>query len=79
MRISITLAVTGAIVAEFVGASEGLGHLIIVSSSNMETETPFAAILTLAVIGIILFSLIRLVEYAVDASHGGQVNQASTA
>jgi NitT/TauT family transport system permease protein len=79
MRISITLAVTGAIVAEFVGASEGLGHLIIVSSSNMETETTFAAILTLAVIGIILFSLIRLVEYAVDASHGGQVNQASTA
>jgi NitT/TauT family transport system permease protein len=79
MRISITLAVTGAIVAEFVGASEGLGHLIIVSSSNMETETTFAAILTLAAIGVVLFSLIRLVEYAIDAAHGGHVDQATTA
>lgn len=79
MRISITLAVTGAVVAEFVGSSEGLGHLIIVSSSNMETSVTFAAILTLAVIGVALFSLIRLLEYFVTSSQGGANYQTSAA
>ncbi len=62
MRISITLAVTGAVVAEFVGASEGLGHVIVISSANIQTDLTFAAILTLAAIGVVLFSLIGLVE-----------------
>lgn len=61
-RISITLAITGAVVAEFVGASEGLGHLIVISSANIQTDLAFSAILTLAIIGVVLFSLIGVVE-----------------
>jgi NitT/TauT family transport system permease protein len=62
MRISITLAITGAVVAEFVGASEGLGHMIVISSASMQTDATFAAILALAVIGVILFWLIGVME-----------------
>jgi NitT/TauT family transport system permease protein len=70
MRVSITLSVTGAVVAEFVGANEGLGYLITVSTSNMQTDLTFAAIFGLALIGGALFSLIRLAERLVAASQG---------
>jgi NitT/TauT family transport system permease protein len=71
MRISITLAVTGAVVAEFVGASEGLGHVIVISSANIQTDLTFAAILTLAVIGVVLFWLIGVVERLVAPWQSG--------
>jgi NitT/TauT family transport system permease protein len=70
MRISITLAVTGAVVAEFVGASDGLGHLIVVSSSNIQTDITFAAVLTLALIGAVLFWLIGVTESLVVRRQG---------
>jgi NitT/TauT family transport system permease protein len=79
MRISITLAVTGAVVAEFVGASEGLGHLIVISSANVQTDLTFAAILTLAVIGVVLFWLIGVVERLVAPWQAGGGHGAFTA
>jgi NitT/TauT family transport system permease protein len=79
MRVSITLAVTGAVVAEFVGASEGLGHLIVISSANAQTDLTFAAILSLAVIGVVLFSLIGVVERLVAPWQSGVGQHAATA
>jgi NitT/TauT family transport system permease protein len=79
MRISITLAVTGAVVAEFVGASEGLGHVIVISSANVQTDLTFAAILTLAVIGVVLFSLIGVIERLVAPWQTGVGHHAVTA
>jgi len=37
LKISSSLAVVGAIVGEFVGATQGLGYLIMVSSAHLET------------------------------------------
>ncbi|MEE8449548.1 MAG: ABC transporter permease, partial [Thermodesulfobacteriota bacterium] len=62
MKISVTLAVVGAIVGEFVGASEGLGYLILVGSANLETNLLFAAVIVLSLLGIVLFSLVRVLE-----------------
>ena len=38
-----TLSVAGAVVGEFVGADKGLGYLLLVTNSNMETALMFAA------------------------------------
>lgn len=79
MRISITLAITGAVVAEFVGASEGLGHLIVISSASIQTDLTFSAILTLAIIGVVLFWLIDLVERLVAPWQTGTDRHVATA
>lgn len=60
-QVGITFAVIGAVIAEWVGASEGLGYRMTVANSQSETALVFAAILTLAVIGVTLFALVRIV------------------
>ncbi len=58
LQISITLAVIGAIVGEFVGGSKGLGYLIIVSNYELNTPLMFTSLFMLSVIGLTLFGLI---------------------
>src|SRR6202023_1469268 len=62
LKISSSLAVVGAIVGEFVGATQGLGYLIIVSSAHLETATLFSAIAAAAVAGIAMFYIISAAE-----------------
>ena len=62
LKIAITLAVIGAIVAEFIGGDSGLGYLIIVSNSTLDTPLMFASLIVLSLAGIILFGIILLIE-----------------
>ena len=62
LKISSSLAVVGAIVGEFVGATQGLGYLIIISSAHLETATLFSAIVAAAGAGIAMFYIIGAVE-----------------
>ena len=62
LRISITLAVIGAVVGEFVGGSAGLGFLVFSGTATLDTRLTFAAITILAIMGIILFSLVGVVQ-----------------
>jgi NitT/TauT family transport system permease protein len=57
LRIATTLAVLGAIVAEWLAASNGLGYLVLSGSFNFNTARSFAAIIALAVIGTVFFNL----------------------
>jgi NitT/TauT family transport system permease protein len=59
-KISITLAVIGAIVGEFASGNLGLGYLIASASSSLNTVLGFSALLVLTVIGIVLFEVIHL-------------------
>lgn len=61
-RIAITLSVVGAVVGEFVAADSGLGFLILRGSAQIQPELMWAAVLMLAVLGLTLFNLVRLVE-----------------
>lgn len=61
-KISSSLAIVGAIVGEFVGATRGLGYLIMISSSHLDTDILFTAIFAAAAAGILLFHLIGLLE-----------------
>ena len=62
LMVAAALSVIGAVFAEWVGSSEGLGHLILVLNNATDTATMFAAIFLLSVIGIGLFGLVVLCE-----------------
>lgn len=62
LKTAISLAVIGAVIAEFVGASEGLGYLIVQSGSNANTALAFVAIVLLALMSIVLFYVLVFVE-----------------
>lgn len=62
LRMAAVFAVTGAVVAEYVGADRGLGYLTEISTSQFETAVAFAAIAWLAVIGVVLFLAVGLLE-----------------
>ena len=54
-KTSATLAIVGVLVAEFVGSAEGLGNLLLVAAGNRDTTLAFAAILTVAALGMIFY------------------------
>ena len=63
MRVGVTLAVIGAIVGEWAGADRGLGVLInIARGSLFDIPLMFAALLQLAIIGVVLYLVMLLIE-----------------
>jgi len=64
-KIAATLAVVGATIGEWVGASRGLGFLMRESNARLRIDVVFAAILMLAVVGLLLFGAVRIIERVV--------------
>jgi len=62
LKVAAALAVVGAVVAEFVGADAGLGYLIQTSMAFFRTPLAFGAVVILALMGIVLFQAVALVE-----------------
>jgi NitT/TauT family transport system permease protein len=57
-----TLAVIGAIVAEFTGADRGIGYLVMAASYRIDTRLMFAGIAFSSAAGILFFNTISAVE-----------------
>src|SRR3954447_25197765 len=62
LKVAATLAIAGAVVGEFVGADKGLGYLLLVTNSNMETALMFAALVGLTFIGLVFFYSVEFLE-----------------
>lgn len=63
LRIGVTLAVIGAVVAEWAGASVGLGILINIANQGLfDTPLMFVALAALAFIGLAFYGLVVLAE-----------------
>jgi NitT/TauT family transport system permease protein len=62
LKVSITLAVVGAIVGEFIAAERGIGRVLLTANGNMDSELLFAGIIVLTVLGVLLFLAIDLLE-----------------
>jgi NitT/TauT family transport system permease protein len=58
LKLGISLAVIGAVVAEISSPNGGLGAVIVLSGSSLDTPLAFAAIALLAVLSIVLFYLV---------------------
>jgi len=61
-KISLPLAVIGAIVGEFAASEEGLGAIIMLASSTQDTPLIFAALLVISVISMLMFGLVVLLD-----------------
>ena len=61
-KVAITLSVIGAVVAEFVGSDQGLGYVILSSTSYWKTELAFSAMILLSLMAILLFGAVSLLE-----------------
>jgi putative hydroxymethylpyrimidine transport system permease protein len=61
-KISIAVAVIGAVFGEWAGSDEGLGHLILIDNAQLEVARMFAAIFVLALMAMALFGLLALLE-----------------
>ncbi len=64
IKTSATIAATAAIVAEFVGANQGLGYVLLRSTSTMDIELTFAVLVVLTVIGIAINYIVEFSEWA---------------
>ncbi len=63
LRVGVTLAVIGAVVAEWAGARTGLGVLILIANQGLfDTPLMFVALATLAIIGLVFYGLVVFVE-----------------
>lgn len=62
LKTSLTLALIGALVAEFVTAKEGLGTLITTFSFELKVYLVFAVIVIVSVLGLVLYGIMELLE-----------------
>lgn len=69
-KVAITLAVIGAVIGEFISSNEGLGNLLLVANSQVNTPLAFAALFGLAVLGIALYAIVAGVELALKPWFG---------
>lgn len=69
-KVAITLAVIGAVIGEFIGSNEGLGNLLLVANSQVNTPLAFAALFGLAVLGLVLYAIVAGVERALEPWFG---------
>ena len=62
VKAALTFAVIGAIVAEFIGASEGLGYLLEVYNYQLRIDRVFAVIVVLATIGAVGYFALEWID-----------------
>ena len=64
LRLAAVFAVTGAVVGEHEASDRGLGALTRLSAGQYETPVTFAAVVILALIGIAMFLIVAVAEWA---------------
>lgn len=79
MKVAISLALVGAIVGEFVSSQRGLGYVILSAQGTFDTARVFAAIMVLAVMGVLLFWIVTAAERLAIPWHASQKEFAASA
>jgi NitT/TauT family transport system permease protein len=69
-KVAITLAVIGAVIGEFIGSNQGLGNMLLVANAQVNTPLAFAALVALAILGIVLYGAVVLIEMALKPWFG---------
>jgi NitT/TauT family transport system permease protein len=62
LKVATTLAVVGATISEWVGASEGIGYLIAQDTAQLNTTRVFGSLVVLGLFGMAFFAAIGLLE-----------------
>jgi NitT/TauT family transport system permease protein len=72
LKVASTLAVVGAVVGEFVAADRGLGYQLIVANGLLDVQLSFAVLITLSLLGIVLYAIVDIAERAALPWHVSQ-------
>jgi NitT/TauT family transport system permease protein len=59
---AVSFSLIGVVISEFVGSTTGMGYLIVTSLATMNATDMFATITVLGIIGLVLVSIISMVE-----------------
>lgn len=62
LKIASTLAVVGAVIGEFTGATVGIGYLIKLGAYNLDTSLILAAVVMIGSSGVVFFGALALLE-----------------
>ena len=62
LKIAITLAFVGTVLAETVAANKGIGNVMMIASGNFDVPMVFAGLVILAVMGVMLYAVSSFVE-----------------
>jgi putative hydroxymethylpyrimidine transport system permease protein len=73
LRVATAIAPIGAVVGEWVGASSGLGYIMLNANARLDTAEMFAALMVLALMTIVLWTVVdqglkRLLYWAPDTT-----------
>lgn len=78
LKVAATMAVTGAVVGEFVGADAGLGFVILQANGNLDTPVLFAGLLIMSLLGVLLFVLVEWLEQLLLPWHASRREEGAT-
>lgn len=67
LKLAAVYAPIGAVIGEWVGASKGLGYLMLLANGRAKTDLMFASLLTLAIMTVLLHRGVVSVANALDA------------
>ncbi|MEC5384343.1 ABC transporter permease [Uliginosibacterium sp. H3] len=65
LKIAITLAFVGTVLAETIAANKGIGNVMIIASGNFDVPLVFAGLFILAAMGVVLYVVSSLIEQRV--------------
>lgn len=74
-EVAIVFAVIGAIVGEYLGGSNGLGHEVVTSLNSLNAPQLFAVIVLLALMGSLLYLVVNVAKRLVIPWHESVTNQ----
>ena len=66
LRLAIGRAILGVVVAEFFGAQDGLGVLMVRAASSFNVDVVFAGLIIFAALSLIMTGLVKLVEERIN-------------
>ena len=62
LKVSITLAFIGAVIAETIASNDGIGYLMLQASSQFRIPLMFAGVFVIAIMGVATYLLFALIE-----------------
>lgn len=70
LKIAATYAPTGAVIGEWIGASQGLGFLMLRANAQMQTDLTFAALTVVVALTVVLRALVWTVQSCWEETSG---------
>ena len=62
LKVAVTLAFVGTVIAETVASNRGIGNMMLIASSNFNVPLVFAGLFILAGLGVALYAVFSLIE-----------------